>query len=87
MSNAQQISQLSSMLRAKDKVLKTYMGICKSKDVLISGYQQNKELLEEQNELLKKHLAKANPEYFKDLFGYYYDDVQDIRKKITEAGE
>lgn len=87
MSNAQQLSQLSSMLKAKDRVLKTYIGLCKSKDVLISGYQQNKELLEEQNELLKKHLARANPEYFKDLFGYYYDDVADIRKKIAEAGE
>ena len=87
MSNTQQISQLSRLLRTKDRLLKTYIGICKTKDVLISGYQQNKELLEEQNELLKKHLAKANPEYFKDLFGYYYDDVEDIRKKIAEAGE
>ena len=69
------------------KLLNTYITLCKAKDVLISGYQQHKELLEEQNELLKKHLAKANPEYFKDLFGYYYDDVQDIRKKIAEAGE
>lgn len=87
MTNAQQISQLSRLLRTKDKLLNTYISLCEIKDVLISGYQKNKELLEEQNELLKKHLAKANPEYFKDLFGYYYDDVEDIRKKIAEAGE
>lgn len=83
----QSVNGFSSQLKAKDKILKTYIGLCKTKDVLISCYKQNKELLEEQNELLKKHLAKANPEYFKDLFGYYYDDVQDIRKKIAEAGE
>lgn len=83
----QSVNGFSSQLKAKDKLLNTYITLCKSKDVLISGYQQNKKLLEEQNELLKKHLAKANPEYFKDLFGYYYDDVEDIRKKIAEAGE
>lgn len=76
----QSVNGLSSQLKA-------YIDLCKTKDALINSYKQNKELLEEQNELLKKHLAKANPEYFKDLFGYYYDDVADIRKKIAEAGE
>ena len=83
----QSVNGFSSQLKAKDKLLNTYISLCETKDVLISGYQQNKKLLEEQNELLKKHLAKANPEYFKDLFGYYYDDVADIRKKIAEAGD
>lgn len=81
----QSVNGFSSQLKAKDKLLNMYISLCETKDVLISGYQQDKKLLEEQNELLRKHLAKANPEYFKDLFGYYYDDVEDIRKKIAEA--
>ena len=58
-----------------------------AKSDLINQYKRRVELLEAQNQLLKKHLAKANPEYFKNLFGYYYDDIEDIRKKIAEAGE
>lgn len=64
-----------------------YKELSDTKDVVIEQYKNRVILLEEQNELLKKHLTKANPEYFKDLFGYYYDDVADIRKKIAEAGE
>lgn len=64
-----------------------YKELSDTKDVVIEQYKNRVILLEEQNELLRKHLAKVNPEYFKDLFGYYYDDVEDIRKKIAEAGE
>lgn len=75
-------------------LLDTYKELCDlksdlidAKGDLINQYKRRVELLEAQNQLLKKHLAKANPEYFKNLFGYYYDDIEDIRKKIAEAGE
>lgn len=68
-------------------LLNTYKELCNVKGDLIDQYKRRVELLEAQNQLLKKHLAKANPEYFKNLFGYYYDDIEDIRKKIAEAGE
>lgn len=68
-------------------LLNTYKELCGVKGDLIDQYKQRVELLEAQNQLLKKHLAKVNPEYFKNLFGYYYDDIEDIRKKIAEAGE
>lgn len=68
-------------------LLDTYKELCNTKGDLIAQYRRRVELLEAQNQLLKKHLAKANPEYFKNLFGYYYDDIEDIRKKIAEAGE
>ena len=68
-------------------LLNTYKELCNTKGDLIDQYKRRVELLEAQNQLLKKHLAKANPEYFKNLFGYYYDDIEDIRKKIAEAGD
>ena len=68
-------------------LLDTYKELCDVKGDLINQYKRRVELLEAQNQLLKQYLAKANPEYFKNLFGYYYDDIEDIRKKIAEAGE
>lgn len=68
-------------------LLDTYKELSNVKGDLIDQYKQRVELLEDQNQLLKRHLARVAPEYFKDLFGYYYDDVEDIRKKIAEAGD
>lgn len=68
-------------------LLDTYKELSNVKGDLINQYKKRVELLEAQNQLLKQHLARANPEYFKNLFGYYYDDIEDIRKKIAEAGE
>lgn len=75
------------MTMSDNLLLDTYKELCHTKGDLINQYKRRVELLEAQNQLLKKHLAKANPEYFKNLFGYYYDDIEDIRKKIAEAGE